>query len=182
MSRIGKTPVLIPEKVTVDFDGLTVTVKGPKGELKRLMPEGVIFDKKDNTVVVSPTTTKIQSRQRHGLCRALIANMIEGVSQGFSKKLEIVGVGSRAQVKGKNLVVSAGYSHPVEMIPPDGITYKVERIQTLPYLELIRKLLAMKRQKSDQLDLQNHIKEKELNIMMREFSEKLVNLAKNNSN
>jgi ribosomal protein L6P/L9E len=111
MSRIGKTPVLIPEKVTVDFDGLTVTVKGPKGELKRLMPEGVSFDKKDNTVVVSPTTTKIHSRQRHGLCRALIANMVEGVSQGFSKKLEIVGVGSRAQVKGKNLVVSAGYSH-----------------------------------------------------------------------
>jgi len=182
MSRIGKTPVLIPEKVTVDFDGLTVTVKGPKGELKRLMPEGVSFDKKDNTVVVSPTTTKIQSRQRHGLCRALIANMIEGVSQGFSKKLEIVGVGSRAQVKGKNLVVSAGYSHPVEMIPPDGITYKLRVIQTLPYLELIRKLLAMKQQKSDQLDLQSHIKEKELNTMMREFSEKLVNLAKNNSN
>ena len=78
MSRIGKTPVLIPEKVTVDFDGLTVTVKGPKGELKRLMPEGVSFDKKDNTVVVSPTTTKIYSRQRHGLCRALIANMVEG--------------------------------------------------------------------------------------------------------
>ena len=98
MSRIGKTPVLIPDKVTVDFDGLTVTVKGPKGELKRLMPEGVSFDKKENTVVVSPTTTKISSRQRHGLCRALIANMVEGVSQGFSKKLEIVGVGSRAQV------------------------------------------------------------------------------------
>jgi len=87
MSRIGKTPVLIPEKVTVDFDGLTVIVKGPKGELKRQMPEGVSFDKKDNTVVVSPTTTKIFSRQRHGLCRALIANMVEGVSQGFSKKL-----------------------------------------------------------------------------------------------
>ena len=126
MSRIGKSPVPIPEKVTVDFDGLIVIVKGPKGELKRLMPEGVKFDKKDNTVVVSPTTTKIHSRQRHGLCRALIANMIEGVSQGFTKKLEIVGVGSRAQVKGKNLVVSAGYSHPVEMTPPDGITYKVE--------------------------------------------------------
>jgi len=126
MSRIGKTPVSIPDKVTVDIDGLTVIVKGPKGELKRQMPEGVSFDKKDNTVVVSPTTNKIFSRQRHGLCRALIANMVEGVSQGFSKKLEIVGVGSRAQVKGKNLVVSAGYSHPIEMTPPDGITYKVE--------------------------------------------------------
>jgi len=76
MSRIGKTPVLIPDKVTVDFDGLIVTVKGPKGELKRQMPEGVSFDKKDNTVVVRPTTTKIFSRQSHGLCRALIANMV----------------------------------------------------------------------------------------------------------
>ena len=123
---MGSEMCIRDSKVTVDFDGLTVTVKGPKGELKRQMPEGVSFDKKDNTVVVSPTTTKIFSKQRHGLCRALIANMVEGVSQGFSKKLEIVGVGSRAQVKGKNLVVSAGYSHSIEMAPPDGITYKVE--------------------------------------------------------
>ena len=126
MSRIGKTPVLIPEKVSIDIDGLNITVKGPKGELKRSMPEGVSFDQQDNKLVVSPTTTKRYSRQRHGLCRALIANMVQGVSEGFTKKLEIVGVGSRAQVKGKILVVSAGYSHPVEMNPPDGITYKVE--------------------------------------------------------
>ena len=167
MSRIGKTPVLIPDKVTVDFDGLIVTVKGPKGELKRQMPEGVSFDKKDNTVLVSPTSSKIFSRQRHGLCRALIANMVEGVSKGFSKKLEIVGVGSRAQVKGKTLVVSAGYSHPVEMIPPDGITYKVESNTNVTVSGIERKLLAMKQQRSDQLDHQSHIKVKELNIMMR---------------
>ena len=126
MSRIGKTPVLIPNKVSIEIDGSTITVKGPKGELKRIMPEGVNFNKKEDTVVVSPSTTKRYSRQRHGLCRTLIANMVHGVSEGFTKRLEIVGVGSRAQVKGKNLVVSAGYSHPVEMIPPDGITYKVE--------------------------------------------------------
>tara|TARA_B100000965_G_scaffold267572_1_gene226201 strand:+ start:1788 stop:2327 length:540 start_codon:yes stop_codon:yes gene_type:complete len=126
MSRIGKTPVKIPEKVSVDIDGLNVTVKGPKGELKRLMPDGISFDKKNNEILISPSTTKRYSRQRHGLCRTLIFNMVQGVSEGFTKKLEIVGVGSRAQVKGKNLVVSAGYSHPVEMIPPDGITYKVE--------------------------------------------------------
>ena len=89
MSRIGKTPVLIPDKVTVEFDGLTVTVKGPKGELKRQMPEGVCFDKKDNTVVVSPTTTKIFSRQRHGLCRALIANMVEGLLKVFQKNWKL---------------------------------------------------------------------------------------------
>ena len=126
MSRIGKSPVLIPEKVSVDIDGLTVTVKGPKGELKRLMPEGIKFDKKDNKIIVTPSTSKRFSRERHGLCRTLIANMVQGVSEGFVKQLEIIGVGSRAQVKGKNLVVSAGYSHPVEIIPPEGITYKVE--------------------------------------------------------
>ena len=126
MSRIGKAPVLIPEKVSVDINGSTITVKGPKGELKRLMPEGVNFDKKENEIVVTPATSKRFARERHGLCRTLIANMVQGVSEGFIKKLEIVGVGSRAQVKGKNLIVSAGYSHPVEIIPPDGITYKVE--------------------------------------------------------
>ena len=73
MSRIGKSPVQIPEKVSVDINGLNITVKGPKGELKRLMPDGVSFDKKNNKVLVSPTTPKLYSRQRHGLCRALIA-------------------------------------------------------------------------------------------------------------
>ena len=126
MSRIGKSPVLIPEKVSVDIDGSTVTVKGPKGELKRLMPEGVSFKKEENQIFVTPSTSKRFSRERHGLCRTLVANMVQGVSEGFVKQLEIVGVGSRAQVKGKNLVVSAGYSHPVEIIPPDGVTFKVE--------------------------------------------------------
>ena len=126
MSRIGKSPVHIPDKVSVVINGLNVTVKGPKGELKRLMPEGVNFVQKENQIVVSPSTTKRYSRERHGLCRTLISNMVQGVTDGYTKKLEIVGVGSRAQVKGKTLVVSAGYSHPVEMNPPDGITYKVE--------------------------------------------------------
>ncbi len=126
MSRIGKSPVQIPEKVSVVIDGLNITVKGPKGELKRLMPEGVNFVQKENQIVVTPSTTKRYSMERHGLCRTLISNMMLGVTDGYSKKLEIVGVGSRAQVKGKTLVVSAGYSHPVEMTPPDGITYKVD--------------------------------------------------------
>ena len=114
MSRIGKSPVQIPEKVSVDIKGLSITVKGPKGELKRLMPEGVNFDQKENQIVVTPATSKRYSRERHGLCRTLISNMVQGVTEGYSKKLEIVGVGSRAQVKGKNLVVSAGsvsYTH-----------------------------------------------------------------------
>ncbi|OUX74288.1 50S ribosomal protein L6 [Synechococcus sp. MEDNS5] len=126
MSRIGKNPIPIPDKVSVSLDGLAVTVKGPKGELKRTLPDGVSVNQVDNTIVVTPTSEKRLSRERHGLCRTLVANMIEGVSNGYSKKLEIVGVGSRAQVKGKTLVVSAGYSHPVEMLAPEGITFAVE--------------------------------------------------------
>ena len=126
MSRIGKSPIPIPDKVSVSLDGLAVTVKGPKGELKRTLPDGVSVNQVDNTIVVTPTSEKRLSRERHGLCRTLVANMIEGVSNGYSKKLEIVGVGSRAQVKGKTLVVSAGYSHPVEMLAPEGITFAVE--------------------------------------------------------
>ena len=126
MSRIGKNPVPLPDKVTVSLDGLTVKVKGPKGELERTLPEGVSVSQDNNSILVAPTSNKRISRERHGLCRTLIANMVEGVSNGFSKNLEIVGVGSRAQVKGKTLVVSAGYSHPVEMEAPEGITFKVE--------------------------------------------------------
>ena len=126
MSRIGKNPIPIPDKVSVSLDGLAVTVKGPKGELKRTLPDGVSVNQVDNTIVVTPTSEKRLSRERHGLCRTLVANMIEGVSNGYSKKLEIVGVGSRAQVKGKTLVVSAGYSRPVEMRAPEGITFAVE--------------------------------------------------------
>ena len=126
MSRIGKNPVPVPDKVTVSLDGLTVKVKGPKGELERTLPEGVSVSQEGDTIVVSPTSTNRTSRERHGLCRALVANMVEGVNNGYSKALEIVGVGSRAQVKGTTLVVSAGYSHPVEVPAPAGITFKVE--------------------------------------------------------
>jgi large subunit ribosomal protein L6 len=116
----------VPDKVTVSLDGLTVKVKGPKGELERTLPEGVSVSQEANMIVVTPTSTKRISRERHGLSRTLVANMIEGVNNGYSKALEIVGVGSRAQVKGTTLVVSAGYSHPVEMPAPAGITFKVE--------------------------------------------------------
>ena len=97
MSRIGKNPVPVPDKVTVSLDGLTVRVKGPKGELERTLPEGVSVSQQDNSIVVAPTSNKRMSRERHGLCRALVANMIEGVHNGYSKSLEIIGVGSRAR-------------------------------------------------------------------------------------
>ena len=126
MSRIGKAPIPVPDKVTVSLNGLDVTVKGPKGELSRTLPEGVVISQDGNTLVVSPANESRRSRERHGLCRTLVANMVEGVSNGYTRKLEIVGVGYRAAVQGKKLVVSAGYSHPVEVAPPTGISFSVE--------------------------------------------------------
>ncbi|BEV36016.1 50S ribosomal protein L6 [Synechococcus sp. M16CYN] len=126
MSRIGKNPVSIPNEVTILLDGLTIRAKGPKGELERRLPEGVSIRQEANTVIVAPTSTKRISRERHGLSRTLVANMLEGVSNGYSKTLEIVGVGSRAQVRGTTLVVSAGYSHTVEITAPAGITFRVD--------------------------------------------------------
>ena len=126
MSRIGKAPIPVPDKVSVSLNGLNVTVKGPKGELSRTLPEGVLISQEGNSLVVSPANESRRSRERHGLCRTLVANMVEGVSQGYTRKLEIVGVGYRAAVQGKKLVVSAGYSHQVEMEPPAGVTFAVE--------------------------------------------------------
>lgn len=126
MSRIGKAPIPLPDKVSVSLHGLAVTVKGPKGELSRTLPDGVQISQDGNTLVVSPTSETRRSRERHGLCRTLVANMVEGVSQGYTRKLEIIGVGYRAALQGTKLVVSAGYSHQVEVVPPEGITFSVE--------------------------------------------------------
>ena len=126
MSRIGKAPIPLPYKVSVSLHGLAVTVKGPKGELSRTLPDGVQISQDGNTLVVRPTSETRRSRERHGLCRTLVANMVEGVSQGYTRKLEIIGVGYRAALQGTKLVVSAGYSHQVEVVPPDGITFSVE--------------------------------------------------------
>ena len=126
MSRIGKAPIPLPDKVSVSLNGLAVTVKGPKGELSRTLPEGVQISQDGNTLMVRPTSETRRSRERHGLCRTLVANMVEGVSQGYTRKLEIIGVGYRAALQGTKLVVSAGYSHQVEVVPPDGITFSVE--------------------------------------------------------
>jgi large subunit ribosomal protein L6 len=126
MSRIGKAPIPVPGGVTVSLNGLDVSVKGPKGALSRTLPDGVTVAQEGNTLVVSPSSDSRRSRERHGLCRTLVANMVEGVSQGYTRKLEIIGVGYRAAVQGKKLVVSAGYSHQVEMVPPDGVTFAVD--------------------------------------------------------
>jgi large subunit ribosomal protein L6 len=126
MSRIGKKPIELPAKVEVTIDGQKVFVKGPKGELSRVLPEGVKIDKDGTTLSVTRVNESRMARQRHGLCRTLVSNMVDGVSQGFQKKLEIQGVGYRAQVQGSNLILNVGYSKPVEIIPPAGIQMAVE--------------------------------------------------------
>ncbi len=126
MSRIGKKPIPVPAKVTVTIDGKAVTVKGPKGELSRVLPEGVVLEQEDSAVTVTPENSSRRSRERHGLCRTLVANMIEGVTNGYQKRLEIQGVGYRAQVQGAKLNMSLGYSHPVVFDPPEGIQFAVE--------------------------------------------------------
>lgn len=126
MSRIGKRPIPVPAKVTLTIEGQQVTVKGPKGELSRVLPPEVIVEQEAENVRVTRRDESRNARQRHGLCRTLLANMVEGVSQGFEKRLEIQGVGYRAQVKGKDLILNVGYSNPVEMKPPEGINLAVE--------------------------------------------------------
>lgn len=125
MSRIGKLPVPVPSGVDVTIDGLQVSVKGPKGELSRAMPDGVSITLEDGNVIVTRNGDSRTERSRHGLVRALIANMVEGVSDGYSKALELVGVGYRAAPKGKDLELQVGYSHPVVVAAPDGIAFDV---------------------------------------------------------
>jgi large subunit ribosomal protein L6 len=126
MSRIGKLPVPVPDGVEVTLDGLDVTVKGPKGELSRRMPEGVTLSRDDEgAVVVTRNGETRTERSRHGLVRTLIANMIEGVTAGYSKSLELVGVGYRAAAKGSDIELQVGYSHPVLIPAPEGIAFEV---------------------------------------------------------
>lgn len=126
MSRIGKQPVPVPSGVDVDIDGLTITVKGPKGELTSTMPEGVDITLADDEVTVTPQGVTRDHRSRHGLVRSLIANMVIGVTEGYAKKLEMVGVGYRAIQKGSDLEIQVGFSHPVMVEAPDEITLVVE--------------------------------------------------------
>ncbi|MGM8216172.1 50S ribosomal protein L6 [Bacillaceae bacterium W0354] len=121
MSRIGLKVIEIPNGVEIKQDGNTITVKGPKGELTRTFHEDMIFNFEGNTVTVARPSENKEHRSLHGTTRSLLNNMVEGVTNGFEKALEITGVGYRAQMQGKKLVVNAGYSHPVEIEPEEGI-------------------------------------------------------------
>ena len=123
MSRIGNKPITVPEGVEVKLDGHHLTVKGPKGTLERDIHKNITVSIDGNVITVARPDDEAENRSLHGLTRTLISNMIEGVLNEYKKELQIVGVGYRAQKQGNKLVMNLGYSHPVEMDPPEGITF-----------------------------------------------------------
>ena len=125
MSRIGRRPIAIPSGVTVDLEGPRITVRGPKGELQRTLPAAIQVRVDDGQVVVERPSEAKPHRELHGLTRTLVANMVEGVTNGYRKTLEISGVGYRAQKIGEKLQLSLGYSHPVDVVAPDGIAFEL---------------------------------------------------------
>ena len=131
MSRIGIKPITLPAGVEVRIDGNVVSVKGPKGELQETISPLLSVENKDGVVTVSRDSDEAEKRAQHGLARTLIDNMVTGVTNGFEKKLVLVGVGYKAEKKGNKLVMNLGYSHPVEMEDPEGITTETPDANTI---------------------------------------------------
>lgn len=127
MSRVGRKPILIPKAVTVAVEGETVRVEGPKGKLSRMVHAGLTVSLQDSRLLVQRSSDHRTVRALHGLTRALLANMVQGVTEGFEKKLEIVGIGYRAQLQGRTLQLTLGYSHPVIFPLPEGIQAEVDK-------------------------------------------------------
>jgi large subunit ribosomal protein L6 len=125
MSRIGRQPIAVPAGVTVSVEPQRVTVNGPRGELSERIPRDMTVEQNDGEILVTRPTDRGEHRALHGLTRSLIANMVQGVTDGFEKRLEIQGVGYRAQLRGRDLELALGYSHPVSIKAPDGIEFEV---------------------------------------------------------
>nr|YP_010338370.1 ribosomal protein L6 [Bangia atropurpurea]UNJ18320.1 ribosomal protein L6 [Bangia atropurpurea] len=142
MSRIGKKIILLPTNLITQLDGQIITVKGPKGTLSRTLPEGISLEMNDSTILVQTNGNTKTANQLHGLSRTLISNMIEGVSNGFSKKLQIQGVGYRSQIDNKNLILSVGYSHVVTIKPPNNIEIKVENNTNITVLGIDKEVVG----------------------------------------
>ena len=152
MSRVGKKPIAIPTGVTVTINDKELEVKGPKGTLKTPVPEGVSFKMEDNSLVAERANEDLSAM--HGLARALANNAVVGVTEGFKKELDLVGVGYKADVQGKKIVFSLGYSHPVEYPLPDGIEAKAERVPaktTINQYQLTLMLSGIDKQKLGQV-------------------------------
>ncbi|HEY5625845.1 MAG TPA: 50S ribosomal protein L6 [Dehalococcoidia bacterium] len=126
MSRVGGNPIALPKGVELKIDGSQVSVKGPKGELSWAFQREITFKQEGDQIIVTRPSDQVRHKAMHGLSRTLLANMVTGVTEGFSKTLEMHGVGYRAQMQGKDLEVSVGYTHPVKVSPPEGIEFEVD--------------------------------------------------------
>ncbi len=142
MSRIGKLPIPVPSGVDVTIDGRNVTVKGPKGSLSRSLHPDMTVSREDGTIVVTRPTEQKTHKQLHGLTRTLVNNMVVGVTDGYRKGLEITGVGYRAALNGRKLTLNLGYSHQIEIDPPEGITFEVENPTRLAVVGIDKELVG----------------------------------------
>jgi large subunit ribosomal protein L6 len=142
MSRIGRLPIAIPTAVDVSIDGRLVTVTGPRGTLSRTLHPDMTVTREDGTIVVTRPTEQKMHKQLHGLTRTLVNNMVVGVSDGYRKGLEITGVGYRAALNGRKLQLNLGYSHPVEIDPPEGISFEVETPTRLAVVGIDKELVG----------------------------------------
>ena len=142
MSRIGRLPITVPSGVDVTIDGRNVTVKGPKGTLSRSLHPDIAVTQEDGSIVVTRPTEQKTHKQLHGLTRTLVNNMVIGVTDGYRKGLEITGVGYRAALNGKKLQLNLGYSHPIEIEPPDGISFEVENPTRLAVVGIDKELVG----------------------------------------
>ncbi len=142
MSRIGRLPITVPSSVDVTIDGRQLTVKGPKGTLSRVLHPDMTVTREDATIVVTRPTEQKTHKQLHGLTRTLVNNMVVGVTDGYRKGLEITGVGYRAALNGKKLTLNLGYSHPIEIDPPEGISFEVENPTRLSVVGIDKELVG----------------------------------------
>jgi len=142
MSRIGRLPIAVPAGVDITFDGRIITVKGPKGSLTRELPPRILVDREGESLVVTRPTENKLDKSLHGLTRTLVNNMVVGVTSGYRKGLEIVGVGYRAQKVGDKLQLALGYSHPIEIDPPAGISFELENPTRLAVVGIDKELVG----------------------------------------
>ena len=142
MSRIGRLPIAVPSTVDVTIEGRQVTVKGPRGTLSRALHPDISVGREDDRLVVTRPTEQKTHKQLHGLTRTLVNNMVVGVTDGYRKGLEITGVGYRATLNGRKLTLNLGYSHPIEIDPPDGITFEVENPTRLAVVGIDKELVG----------------------------------------
>ncbi len=142
MSRIGRKPISLPAGVEVKIEDNVITVKGPKGVLSQSIPEDISIELKENELLCTRPSDAKRHRAMHGLTRALVANMVTGVTTGFEKKLEMVGVGYRAQMQGSKLVLNIGYSHPIEIDPPQGVEFEVPAVTRITVKGIDKQLVG----------------------------------------